>query len=329
MVEATPDLLRLFAVPVFGAVAVMDVRTRRVPSSVWVPLAVFACVLLGWELFDHFQIGGIVWRLYLLRVLLSVGLLAPLGYLFWRLGAFGGADAKALATLAVLFPTYPHYQVGSTVLPLVETHVGVFSLTILTNAVLVGLAYPLVLGGINAAHGRVHVAMFVGRPVHWSSLEERHGRLLESTAGFTRDGLDLDALRMYLTWRGCDLAELRADPERYRDPSSLPADPNPPGDGRVTDGGKPRPEPATADEAEASNTVDDSDPWGARAFLDDVDGAYGTRPETLRDGLALVAERDRVWISPGIPFLVPLGLGLLVALGYGDLLFRVLAPLLT
>jgi preflagellin peptidase FlaK len=60
-------------------------------------------------------------------------------------------------------------------------------------------------------------------------------------------------------------------------------------------------------------------------FLNDIDGsAYGTSPEVLRAGLDALVERDRVWISPGIPFLVPMFLGLLVAFTYGDVLFAVL-----
>ena len=40
---------------------------------------------------------------------------------------------------------FRHYRVADTVLPYVWTPIGVFSLTILTNAVLIGIAYPVVL----------------------------------------------------------------------------------------------------------------------------------------------------------------------------------------
>ncbi|MDX1746488.1 MAG: A24 family peptidase C-terminal domain-containing protein, partial [Halobacteriales archaeon] len=68
-----------------------------------------------------------------------------------------------------------------------------------------------------------------------------------------------------------------------------------------------------------------ADPWGAEAFLEGIDhGAYGTRPGQLRDGLTLLSEADQVWVSPGLPFLVPLVAGLVIALVYGDILFVVL-----
>jgi preflagellin peptidase FlaK len=70
------------------------------------------------------------------------------------------------------------------------------------------------------------------------------------------------------------------------------------------------------------------DPWAAEQFLASIDGtAYGTTSETLREGLELVSTRERVWISPGIPFLVPMFAGLLLAVTYGDVLFGVLAML--
>jgi preflagellin peptidase FlaK len=161
--------------------------------------------------------------------------------------------------------------------------------------------------------------MFVGRPVGVESLPTEYGRLLETTEGFTRRGLDLDALRMYLRWRGATLSELRADPDRFRD--SVPSDPNDPGDGALGDG---------ADERSAggADPIDHGgdDPWGADAFLSEH-GAYGTTPSELREGLAVVSEPDRkrLWITPGIPFVVPMFFGLLVALTYGDAMFAALS----
>lgn len=108
-----------------------------------------------------------------------------------------------------------------------------------------------------------------------------------------------------------DQAELRADPETYRDPASLPAEPSSPGDGAIADGGTPG---------------ESGDPWGAAAFLDDVEGtAYGTTPEQLREGLEVLVTAEAVWVTPGIPFLVPMFAGLVVALTYGDLLFSLLS----
>jgi preflagellin peptidase FlaK len=334
VLASVPDLLRLLAVPFFGYVAWRDVKTRRVSNRTWYPLAGLAVVLLAWETVATFTgtLTSFEQRLFAIRVAVSLGLVAPLAYLFWRLGGFGGADAKAFIILAVLFPTYPHYalwEIGLPVgtLPLVETTLGVFSLTVLSNTVVVGLAYPLLLAGRNALQGQFSPVMFVGRPIPATAAVEEYGSILTLSDGglladlspaglrayFAWRGLDLDALRMYLRWRDTSLDALRAEPDRHRDPASLPAVSSPPGDGAIaTDGGREL----------ARTTAATADPWGAEAFLADIEGsAYGTDPETLRAGLETLVSEEVVWISPGIPFLVPLFGGLVVAVTYGDVLF--------
>lgn len=304
--NAPTDLLRLLCIPILGWAAYRDLRTRRVPNRTWLPLFFLGGALLVWEAWNALQ--GTIGELFVIRVAISIGIVAPLGYLFWHFGAFGGADAKALAALCVLFPTPPSYVLSSlTTLPLTETS-GVFSLTILTNAVLVGGTYPLYLFARNALAGRVSLVSFVGRPVEWNTVPETHGRLLGNANGLD-NGIDLDALRMYLVWRGATLHELRATPDESRDPANLPTERNAPGDGAVADGGE------------------RDDPWGARAFLDDAGDAYGTTPQRLRAALDVLVTNDTVWITPGIPFLLPLFCGLCVALVYGDLLYAAMGAL--
>ena len=307
MDASIPDLLRLVAVPALGWAAIRDVSTRRVPNDLWGPLAFLGALLLMWDGFVALGRPG-AFTPFAVRAAFSLLFVIPLAYGFWYIGGFGGADARAFMVLAVLFPTYPYYEVAGFALPEVQTTLGVFSLTVLTNTVLIGLAYPLVLGLRNALTGEFSVVMFVGRRVAVEDLPSVHGSLLESGDGFTRAGLDLDALRMYLRWRDVTLADLRVDPE-LRDPATLPEEPNEPTDGAVATDGS-------------------GDPWGAAAFLDAIDhSAYGTTPAQLREGLDLVAEREDVWVTPGVPFLLPLFVGLVVALTFGDVLFYVLDAL--
>jgi len=305
-----PDLLRLLAVPVFGWAAYRDIETRRVPNKTWVPLAALAVVLLLWDTYAVLN-GGAFGRpagvtpdrLFFIRVAISLGFVAPLAYGFWLIGGFGGADAKAFMLIAVLFPVYPTYYLTSMALPLEPSRIGVFSLTILSNTVLAGVVYPLGVAAGNLVRGRFSWAMFLGKPVAVERIPEEYGRLLETPDGFTRAGLDLDALRMYLQWRGGSLAALRADPETYRNPDSLPEEPNPPGDGSfVTDGGTPTADGGVPAEGSADQfgTARTADPWGAEQFLDDIEGsAYGTDPETLRAGvrgrrLVVAADDERL-----------------------------------
>ena len=329
MFATLPDALRLFVVPVFAWAALRDVRTRRLPNRLWPPLYAFGALLLIWEAAQLWPFSGVPERLFLVQVAISLLFVAPLGYAFWYLGAFGGADAKALIAIAVLFPTFPAYEVAELILPAVDTQLGVFSLTVLTNTVLLALAYPLGLAGVNLLHGEGSATMFFARPVATASLPDRHGRLFEDDAGTTRNGLDLDALRMYLRWRGATLADVRERPDRFRDPDSVGETHDP------TDGGThvgPRTDGGTVTGIDGERGADDrspaTDPWAAERFLDEIDhGAYGTDARTLRGGLALVARNDRVLVSPGMPFVVPMAVGLVVSLTYGDALFAVLGAL--
>lgn len=311
-----PDLLRLLAVPVFAWAAYRDVRTRRVPNRTWMPLVAVGVVALAWDGVAILDATAFSQRLFVVQTALSLGLVAPVGYVFWRLGGFGGADAKAVMTLALLYPVYPTIYAFETVFPLTQATLGVFSLTILSNAVLAGLTYPLILAGRNALRGRFHRAMVIGRPVAVGSVIVEYGRLLETPQGFTPGGLDIDAFRMYLRWRGIGLADLRADPDHFR--HTTPTNGNDPGDGSiegvpVSDGG-----------SQAADALEDE--WGAERFLTEYD-AYGTTPDELRTGIEVLAdpEREVVWITPGIPFIVPMFAGLVLALVYGDVLFALLA----
>nr|WP_229870950.1 A24 family peptidase [Halarchaeum grantii] len=335
---SVPDLLRLLALPVFAYGAYRDIETRRVPDALWPPLLLLGVACLAWEGWTAYsQPYGFAFRQFVLVTAVSVLLVGGLGALFYYVPAgFGGADAKALVTIGVLLPSYPTYYFDGFVLPLVPANVRVFSLTVLTNALLLGMAYPLYLLGANAVRGDVASVMAVGKRVPVPELVTAHGSLLEDAAG-TRltGGLDLDALRMYCRWRGVTLAELRANPA-LRDPATLPAEPNDPTDGAVhrgdarTDGGgdergadDERTESDAAGEERAGDEYDDA--WGAAAFIEDIEGtAYGTSPATLRESLDLLAERESVWVTPGTPFFVTLVLGMALAFVYGDLLFGVL-----
>ncbi|RAW44986.1 prepilin peptidase [Halorubrum sp. 48-1-W] len=333
MIATLPDALRLIVVPVFCWAAVRDVRTRRLPNRIWPPLYAFGALLLLWDTALLWPFASLDGRWFLVRVAVSLLFVAPLGYAFWFLGAFGGADAKALIALAVVFPTFPSYEVAGVSLPLVETALGVFSLTILTNTVLLGLAYPIGLVVFNLATSERSATMFLARPVSTASLPERHGRLFEDTAGTTRNGLDLDALRMYLRWRGVTLAELRKAPDRLRDPESVTEtfDPTDGGThvGPATDGGAVVDPDVDGEVADIDGEAADfDDPWGVDRFLAEIDhGAYGTDAETLREGLEVVVDRETVRVSPGMPFVVPMAAGLAVSVTYGDALFALLAAL--
>jgi preflagellin peptidase FlaK len=397
------DLVRLLVIPFFAWAAYTDVKTRRIPNKVWWPLFAAGVVLLAVTIQSTYATSA-TFQLErdLAAIAVSLGVVAPVTYLFWLFGGFGGADAKALLVLCLLVPIYPAYEFVGVELPMYRSALGSFAFTILTNTVLVGVLYPVALFGGNALRGEFSSLMVLGKRTDVDGLESTYGSVMGSNDGMSAGKLDLDALRMYLTWRDASLDAIRADPATYRDPDSLPEDRNDPGDGGVPeddssdDGGagpgsdEPGPEVtaeqharngetnsegrATDSEAEtvdsevdpADSEVDPADsevdtvdsevdpadrevgavgngvsvapaeagdgttgsaegdddfedPWGAERFLEEIEGdAYGTTPAALRDGLDVLSRSDAVWVSPGIPFIVPMFFGLVLAYILGD-----------
>ncbi|MFC7097276.1 A24 family peptidase [Halobaculum marinum] len=363
-IATAADLLRLLLLPGFAWAAYRDIRTRRVSSSLWYPLLAIGALAFAIDAAAAFPFDDYAGRLFLVRAGFSLLFLIPFSFLAYRMAAFGGADMKALVVLAVAFPTTPQYVVPLWILPDVTwlhtvgfpahpSALGVAAMSALTNAVLFGAGYIALLFASNVVAGRLSPAMFVGRWTAVDDLPEVHGQIIRVDGLRPVRGLDLDALRMYLRWRGTTLAAVRAAPDAHRDPASV-GETHPPTDGAVHDG--PRTDggtgdvgptddtggfefPDAADDAvatepesvtagDASEPAGAEDPWAAERFLGDIEGsAYGTSPERLREGLERVTSEDALWVSPGLPFLVPLFGGLLLALTYGDALTVVLGAL--
>jgi preflagellin peptidase FlaK len=340
MVATTADLIRLVVVLVLAWAAWRDLKTRRVPNRIWVPLLVLGGILLVWEAVFVYQVESFRGGWWLYHVGANFVLVVPLaGFLWWQ-RAMGAADIKAIITLAVLLPTVPAYSIGGATYPLAEATHGIFSLTVLTNAVLLTGVIPLVFLVQNLIRGWIDFpGMVVSRRVDIESLPDRAGKLVETPAGFDTDGLDLDVLRMYLRWREVPLATLRANREVGRNPMSI-GETHPPSDGRFdidddVDWGNPDLNDALRTEySDKTETADETadDEWGAAEFFDSVDqSTYGVDITQLRRGLDVVtdSDRDQVAVTLGVPFIPLLFVGLVIALTYGDLLFKMLFQFFT
>lgn len=141
------DVARLtVAISVLAFAALCDLRWRRAPDACWVLVTVTGATLLVVEwLTTPFFFA--VYRPALLTSLMVIGL-AIVGYITGLIA--GGADAKALASLAVLAPVPlgPGWEIPlASPFPLV--------LTTLTNGLLIALLVPLVLIALNLARGDV------------------------------------------------------------------------------------------------------------------------------------------------------------------------------
>lgn len=228
------DLLRLAVGTLLLAYAsVLDIRTRRVPNRTWIVGGSVALILLVLDL---------AWtkRVEWLDVLLAALFIAfAYGLWFFHLLA-GGADAKALMTLAILVPIPIELQVAGSDLPLWGSLLpGV--LVVFANSLLAFVALPFFffLGNALLGHFRLP-AMFLGYP------------------------MPIDRVRKSFVW----LAE-RVD-----------------------------------DEGHFRQLI-----WGSRLTRDEQEEQLGRLAN---------AGRKRVWVTPKIPYMVPLLAGFVAAFTLGD-----------
>lgn len=179
------DLLRV----ALGAAVLLyavwtDLKTRRVPNRTWlVPIAAG----LAMDVPDALA-GGAP---FLRGAALSVGVMVPLALAIYYFpgSGFGGADAKALIALSVLFPAWPVFDPfpvsRSLTAPLAifAPPLGIFTMGLLYNALFIGLFIPLVLVLWNLKNGARSRYMWVGYPVPASRLDPTRMKLLGPVPG--------------------------------------------------------------------------------------------------------------------------------------------------
>ncbi|MFP4187828.1 MAG: prepilin peptidase [Halobacteriales archaeon] len=271
----------LAALPVFAYASYLDIRERRVPHRTWYPLVVVGALALVADLVLR-DPGTVV-----LFAGASLALGAGFGYGFYYLGTFGGADRYALVVLGFLFPLYPSFPTPFGVLPIIVPELPLFVLSVLGNTVLVGIAYPAKLFFENAVrrHTANPVLMLLTRRVPTDRLHEQFGRVVgtDEEVSLRRSGV------LGADDEGISDIDFVRDYVDWRDFDSL-------------------------------HEVRDTDDLRLDAFVDETPWESD---DIRRDGDALrdLASHDAVWISPGIPFIVPILVGLVAALTAGDLLF--------
>lgn len=149
-----PVRLLVAGAMLFGA-TVSDLRTRRVPNRFWWPWLAAALVLLaGDALAGRAMLAPLAWAL---------GTLAFL-YGLWYLGLFGGADAKGLMVLALLWPAVPELLAGRTT-PTLDA---------LVNASAFVAVLPLLFVAWNLARGDVAAPMFIAVRMDREAARRRH-----------------------------------------------------------------------------------------------------------------------------------------------------------
>lgn len=306
---AIPDLIRLFAIPVFGYAAWTDYKSRRVRNKVWVPVALIALLAFSLDFLYIFtdapSYRNPEWFFFV--TVISAGVLVPFGVAAWHADWLSGADVKALMLIALLYPAVPLYPVpvnlqalgAPPALPFLFSGAGIFSFTVLLDIVIIGALVPVALCLWNALRGDFSPRMIFSWKVPANTVHEAHGEPVDEAFESTDDGvLNFEVLQEYLKWRGITLEELLENPEEYRQCGL--------DDGEMlTDGGL------------------GADTWGAVQFVQQSSrGASELTPSRVREGLDELVDRNPsgIWIIPSVPYMLPIFAGLLTSITVGNLL---------
>lgn len=307
---AIPDIIRLFALPIFGYAAWTDYKSRHVRNKVWVPVALIA--LLAFTLdFLYIYTGAPSYRepeWFFFATIISAGVLVPFGVAAWHSDWLSGADVKGLMLIALLYPSVPLYPVptelqalgGPPALPFLFSSAGIFSFTILIDIVIIGALVPVALVVWNTLRGDFSPRMIFSWRVPADRIHEAHGEPVAEAFESTDDGvLNLEALQEYLDWRDVTLKELLENPDEYRECSLTDSE-------MMADGG-----------------LGVGDTWGAVQFVQQSSrGASELTPSRVREGLDELVDQspDGVWVIPSVPYMLPIFFGLLTSIVVGNLL---------
>jgi preflagellin peptidase FlaK len=202
MIEIFNVLKILFTMPFLLYSCYSDLKARRVSNMVWKYMLASGSVFVLYDVLT----GGIP---YIKALLLSGVIVFVSVYILFQLGAFGGGDAKGLIVLSILFPLYPVFLFSGEAYPLLGLPpIGLFTFTVLGNALLLTILVPLGMFCYNLLHFSPEMLkkpfyMFIGYRTEISSLKNKeHLALLEKfevdekgsiKKSFAPTGLDFDA----------------------------------------------------------------------------------------------------------------------------------------
>ncbi len=134
------DIYRVvFALLILAYACYSDIRKRSVSNIMWL-------IMVGVSIAFAVYFTVVQSMSFLIPLILSITITGAVSYIFFRLGLFGAADAKALICIAVLFTTQPRFIILSHQFPLFDTSVPVvfpFALIVLLNASVLALAVPV------------------------------------------------------------------------------------------------------------------------------------------------------------------------------------------
>ncbi len=347
------DILKiLFCIPFLIYSCYSDIKTRRVSNKVWLVMLAGNVFFIIYDLSKY----GLPYLYdfskhnlpFLPRLLISAGLMY-LFLAFYELLSklthsrmMGGADAKLLLVISVIFPVYPAFEVLDNFFPAVAP-LNLFAFSVLGDAVFAAMLIPIGFAAYNIHKMGFHVDkpayFFLGYKMKITNLDNKHVWIIQDfeeingnvKSNFKRSGIEINGEYLF-AWDeipgndnerltdylkedvGIDWAK-RAKIEKTKD-------------GRMVRIFTEKNSLTLRLNDEKTKVVlkidnDRNEELIVRIENGELNIYEGYIIPKLKNLLERGLIKDEIWVTPKLPFMIPITFGFFVAVFYGDLIFEV------
>lgn len=286
-----------------------DLKRRRVDNKVWIPAGLIGLLLIGYESYTQ----GVAETLVIATI--SVVVIGGLSYILFYFRVIYGADYKAFVIIALLVPTHPEIlnfpiydlsveSVGSKIVSsenIVELFIESnryialtnFGFSVLVNSAICSVVYFF----MNAYHNIKNDEFKLNRPlrsicakrIRSEDITEYHAQVIKESErdNFIYRGIEF--LSNGLKGVSADFYRDYLEWHRNRRFTSEDDD--------ISD----------IEDIKIEKFSEISDEW----IIDN--------PRDDKKLAEIILGRDKVWVTPGIPFIVPMTLGVILSIFLGNI----------
>lgn len=315
------DVIRtLLGVVLFGLAAKHDLHNREIPNYIWNIIVIAGALMFSAQILSSTTPLQLISH-YVVNITIAI----IVGWTLYLGGQFGGADAKAITAVAVLFPALPNLGTFSfmdsvysiaiympSVAPPYDIFLPATIITFLANTAIFGLYFPARLGYRSLRYGidrSQTINSLLGDKLHIDDIESHHGKMVDARIyekspdssimqylKCSRHGLPTLFIQDYMEWHR----------EKY----------------------------------DHNATVSTVNRWRLRQFVSDYNknhedsyelefehNALADSVEDVENTLNDLQKQEYVFVTPSFPFIVPMFLGLLAMVTIGDIVFATLTLL--
>jgi len=305
------DLLRIITIiPVLLYASYTDIKSRRVKDEVWAIPTLIALILLTYDAYtgNTLEIG--------IAAAISLLIIGGAAFIIYQLRIFYGADYKAFLLIAILFPwqptinSLPLFDVGmvytiQTIINssepfynlLMYSSIHLFGFTVFVNTMIFSITYFI----INIIHNIRNDTFKLSKPlrntcarkVSVNELQNIHAQIIEKPKSKNKIKQGYELISNGLTGLSTDF---------FRDYEQWYA------------------ETQTVSKNVDIKNIDIK----LKEFVEDNEEWIMSNEEKDLQYIKNILQKDKVWVTPGVPFIVPITLGVISAIIFGNLVYMIL-----